>query len=159
MSAQVELRPATPEDEPFLISVYASTREAELAQTPWDDEGKAAFVAQQFAAQDHHYRAHYGDFAYDIVLVDGEPAGRLLVACRTDEIRIMDIALLPAHRGRGAATKLIGNLLAEAARAGAAVSIHVEKQNPAATLYRRLGFEPVEEVSSVYDRWEARPQT
>ena len=39
---------------------------------------------------------------------------------------------------------------------GEDVSIHVEKQNPAMRLYRRLGFE-IEEDKGVYDlmRWKA----
>ena len=49
------------------------------------------------------------------------------------------------------------DLLDEAAHAGKAVTIHVEKFNPALSLYRRLGFFPVTE-ESVYQlmRWERR---
>jgi ribosomal protein S18 acetylase RimI-like enzyme len=46
----------------------------------------------------------------------------------------------------------------EAAAAGKAVTIHVEKNNPAMRLYRRLGFR-TEEDKGVYDlmRWTAAP--
>lgn len=141
----VSLRPAAEADEPFLLQVYGSTRAEELAVTGWDEATKAAFVQHQFRAQQDYYRANYTGASYDVILVDGEPAGRLYVARWDDEIRVMDIALLPEFRGRGAGERLIRELMAEAADAGKAVTIHVEAQNRALTLYRRLGFELVEE--------------
>ena len=130
------------DDEPFLRRLYASIREDELAVVPWDEETKEAFLRQQFDAQDAHYREHYDGATYDVIEVDGEPAGRLYVARWDDEIRIMDIALLPEYRGRGIGTQLLRALLDEGARTGKRVSIHVEKHNPALMLYERLGFEP-----------------
>jgi GNAT superfamily N-acetyltransferase len=136
--------------------VYAATREEELRIVDWSDEQKAAFVQQQFEAQDAYYREHYDPATFDVIEVDGEPAGRLYVARWEDEIRIMDIALLPEHRGRGTGTSLLEALLDEAARAGKRLSIHVELNNPARQLYERLGFAPVEE-RGVYVLMEAAP--
>lgn len=134
------LRPAAAGDESFLERLYASTRAEELAVVGWTAEQKVRFLAQQFAARQAHYRGHYGEASSQIVLVDGEPAGRLYVARRPDEIRIIDIALLPDYRGRGFGTELLRRLLAEAAGAGKAVRMHVERHNPAQRLYERLGF-------------------
>jgi ribosomal protein S18 acetylase RimI-like enzyme len=139
----VTVRPVGPEDEAFLLRVYASTRADELAPVPWTDEQKAVFVAQQFAAQTAHYAEHYTGMTSDVVLVDGEPGGRLLVARWTDEIRIVDITLLPEFRGHGVGTGLLRDLVAESREAGKRLSIHVEIQNPAMRLYQRLGFRPV----------------
>jgi GNAT superfamily N-acetyltransferase len=149
----VALRPATPEDYAFLERVYASTRADELAPLPWSAEQKAAFLAQQFAAQSAHYAEHYPDASFDVVLVDGEPAGRLIVARGVAEIRVVDIALLPEHRGRGIGTALLEPILAEADERGATVVVHVEQFNPAMRLYERLGFVPAGEVG-VYLRLE-----
>jgi ribosomal protein S18 acetylase RimI-like enzyme len=140
MAARVELRPARDDDAGFLRAVYGSTREEELEPTGWTREQKDSFIAQQFHAQDTYYKQHYDGATYDVVLVDGEPAGRLYVARWDDEIRIMDIALLPAFRGRGIGARLLDRVLREAAEAGKAVSIHVEESNRALSLYRRLGF-------------------
>lgn len=140
---RVSLRRAGPEDERFLQDVYGSTRSEELAVTGWDDATKTAFIAQQFAAQRDYYRAHYEGASYDVILVDGKPAGRLYVARWPDEIRVMDITLLPAFRGRGAGTALLLSIIAEADASSRAVTIHVERQNPAMSLYLRLGFAPV----------------
>ena len=109
----------------------------------WDDGAKRAFVEAQFDAQDHHYRTHYTHTSYDVIVVDGEPAGRLYVARWEREIRIVDIALLPAFRGRGIGGALVGALIEEADAAGKPLSIHVEHTNRARRLYERLGFRPV----------------
>jgi ribosomal protein S18 acetylase RimI-like enzyme len=139
---EVTLRPVAPEDEEFLLRVYASTRAEELAPLPWTGEQKAAFVAHQFAAQSAHYAAHYEGMTSDVVLVDGAPAGRLLVARWPEEIRIVDIALLPEFRGSGTGSGLLRELMAEAREAGKRLTIHVEIHNPAMRLYERLGFRP-----------------
>lgn len=150
------LRPARAEDRDFLLRVYASTREEELRLVDWSDEQKAAFVQQQFESQDAYYREHYDPATFDVIEVDGEPIGRLYVARWEEEIRIIDIALVPEHRGRGIGTVLLRDLLDEGARTGKRVSIHVERDNPALRLYERLGFAPVED-RGVYLLLEAAP--
>jgi ribosomal protein S18 acetylase RimI-like enzyme len=152
----ITLRPVSSSDRDFLLHVYASTREEELAPVPWTDAQKAAFIEQQFEAQDRHYREHYAGASLDVVEWDGAPAGRLYVARWSDEIRIIDITLLPEFRGRGIGTRLLRGLLDEAARARRRVSIHVEKHNPALRLYARLGFAPIAD-RGVYLLMEATP--
>jgi ribosomal protein S18 acetylase RimI-like enzyme len=147
------LRPVAPADEEFLVALYATTRADELALTDWTDDQKDAFVRHQFAAQAAHYREHYPTATFHVVLVDGEPAGRLYVDRWPEETRIMDIALVPELRRRGIGRRLIEDIQAE----GRDVSIHVERFNPAQRLYSRLGFEP-EDAGPVYllMRWTAR---
>jgi GNAT superfamily N-acetyltransferase len=106
----------------------------------WTPEQKAAFLEQQFAAQDRHYRERYEGATLDVIEVDGAAAGRLYVARWEREIRVMDIALLPEFRGRGIGSRLLRGIIEEAEGARCAVSIHVERMNPALSLYERLGF-------------------
>ena len=140
-----QLRPVTAGDRAFLVDLYASVREPELAHVPWDDATRRAFVEQQFAAQDAHYREHYPGATLDLIEIDGEPAGRLYVYRGAGDIRIMDIALAPAYRGRGIGGRLLRSLIAEAQASGRVLSIHVEMDNPARRLYERLGFSPAAE--------------
>src|SRR5262245_34978717 len=113
--ARIGLRPVTPADEPFLCAVYGSTREAELALVEWDERQKLAFVQMQFAAQHRYYQEHYAGAAFQVVLCDGVSAGRLYVARWADEIRIVDIALLPEYRNAGIGTALLRGLQEEGA--------------------------------------------
>jgi ribosomal protein S18 acetylase RimI-like enzyme len=153
----VELRPVEPGDRELLFRVYASTRTDELAVVPWDDAQKQAFLRAQFDAQDAWYREHYEGASYDVVLIDGEPCGRLYVYRGDAEIRIVDIALLPEQRGIGIGGSLLHELLDEADADGMRVTIHVERLNPALRLYERLGFS-VAEDKGVYLLLERQPR-
>jgi len=141
----IHLRDIEPGDEPFLFQVYASTRLEELAVTGWDAEQTRAFLAQQFTAQHTHYQTHYADARFSVIMDGGVPIGRLYVARGPREIRIIDIALLPEHRGRGVGARLLEGIQAEGRASARAVSIHVERFNPALRLYQRLGFQEVED--------------
>jgi ribosomal protein S18 acetylase RimI-like enzyme len=143
--SSVPLRTAGPEDFDFLARVYASTRTEELAPVPWTPDLKAAFLRAQFEAQDKYYRENYTTAEF-LVILDGDvPAGRLYVDRWPDEIRLMDIALLPPHRGKGIGTTLLRDLQDEARAVGKALRIHVERMNPALGLYKRLGFRQIED--------------
>jgi RimJ/RimL family protein N-acetyltransferase len=146
LDPRITLRPITPDDMELLLRIYRSTREEELAMVlDWTEETKAAFVRQQFEAQYAWYRDHYEGAQFDVILFDGAPAGRLYVHRRPDEIRLVDITLLPDFRKEGLGTSILRDLLAEGQAAGKPVTIHVEIYNPAMQLYQRLGFVPVEE--------------
>ncbi len=150
------LRPETAEDLEFLYHLYASTRADEMAAVDWTPEEKEAFLRLQFAAQRGHYREHYRDSRFDVIEREGEAIGRLYVARRRDDIRVVDIALMPEHRGQGLGGGLMRALLDEAAAAGKSVSIHVELHNPALRLYQRLGFQAKGEDDGVYRLMEWR---
>jgi ribosomal protein S18 acetylase RimI-like enzyme len=141
----IALRDVTSADEPFLLRVYADSRREELALVPWTEAQRHAFLASQFATQYRYYREHYDGATYSVVLAGEEPVGRLFVARWPTEIRIMDVALLAERRGNGIGTRLLRELCDEADETGVPLSIHVEKQNRAQRLYRRLGFEERED--------------
>jgi ribosomal protein S18 acetylase RimI-like enzyme len=141
----ITVRPITDEDMPFLRALYGSTRESELAPVPWTPEQKKAFLDQQFHAQHAHYTSAYENPAFDIVEVDGVPAGRLYVERGEDQVLVVDIALMPEFRGKGLGTHLLAGLIAEAVERGVPVTMHVERTNPAIRLYARLGFQLVED--------------
>lgn len=144
-TATLTLRPVSPDDEPFLLEVYASIRADELALVPWTDEQKQVFLLMQLKAQHEHYRSVYPGAAFQLILWGGMSVGRLYVARGEDEIRILDITLLPQYRNRGIGSALIEQLIAEAVAPGKAVSIHVESFNPSLRLFQRLGFSKREE--------------
>ena len=150
------LRPIEPFDQAFLFDVYASTREDELAPLDWTDAQKVAFLRMQFDAQHRYYQEQYDAACFDVLLKGETAVGRLYVDRRADEHRIIDIALLTAHRNKGLGGAVMADLLDEAAKASKPVTIHVERFNPAMRLYQRLGFVPIED-QGVYELMEWRP--
>ena len=157
MEQTPSLRPITEQDEDFLLTVYASPREDELRATNWDDREKETFLRMQFSAQHQYYQEHYCDAAFDLILLDDEPIGRLYLQRRKDEFRIVDIALLAQYRGKGIGGKMLRDILLEAGTAGLLVRIHVEHNNPAMNLYVRLGFKKVSD-HGVYHLMEWMPK-
>ena len=154
----VALRPASDADRDFLRRVYASTREEEMALTAWRRDEIESFLDMQFESQHCHYRKHFKDAEFLIIERDGDPIGRLYLDRREQEIRIIDIALLTSERRNGIGGALLREVLAEAASAAKSVRIHVERNNPAMGLYRRLGFKEIE-AEGIYYLMEYRPET
>ena len=146
---RVELRPVRETDREFLIAVYGSTREEELRPLSWSEEQKAAFIAMQFEAQQKHWGEVYPEASRDVVIVSGEPAGRLYVNRGEKEIRIVDIAVLSPFRNKGVGEGLLRSIFEEGDASGRPVTIHVERHNPAMSLYERLGF-TMKEDKGVY---------
>jgi len=142
---EIRFRPIQPEDQELLYQVYASTRETELAAVAWAEGEREAFLRQQFEAQHRWYQENYEGAEFLVILRDGAPAGRLYVVRWEKEIRLIDIALLPAHRNGGVGSAILGQILAEGDALALPVSIHVERWNPALRLYERLGFAPIED--------------
>lgn len=141
MNVQPTLRPVDAGDQPFLLALVASTREDLLLL---ERTISAMLVRMQYDAQLSDYRRRYPGMEESIVLADGAPAGRLYVARGRHEIRLVDISLLPAFRRRRIGSALLARLQQESVRAGLPLRLNVLQGNPAAGLYRRLGFQPGE---------------
>src|ERR1051325_4954539 len=141
----ITLRDVTPEDYGFLRQVYASTREQELAVVPWDNNQREAFLKFQFDAQDSYYRSKFPNASYQFILNDGERVGRLYIDRDNNEIRILDIAVLPQFRSAGIGSYLIRQIIDEAVRTGQQATIWIEHFNPSQKLFRQFGFVMIQE--------------
>ena len=141
----VELRPAGPEDEAFLLRLYESTRAAELALLPWDAAQRELFVRQQSVAQRTYYQAEHPTAEQLLILLDGEPAGRLYAHRREAEIRLLDFSLLPEYYTNAAVPRLLRSLMDEAAAVDKAVTIHLQPGEALQGLFEQLGFKPTAE--------------
>jgi ribosomal protein S18 acetylase RimI-like enzyme len=146
----ISLRSVLSDDEEFLFSVYASTRIEEMDLVDWIPAQKEVFLRRQFLAQDRYYREVYPTAEYQVILQEGQRAGRLYIHRRSDEIRVIDIALLPEYRGCGIGSALMTQILEGATRNQLPVTIHVERFNPALHLYERLGFRLAEDKGVYY---------
>jgi GNAT superfamily N-acetyltransferase len=151
------LRPVTKEDDLFLLEVYASTRSDELDQAEWAEGQREMFVRWQFDLQRREYDARFPDAKYQLILIDGKPAGRIWTGEDDEQIRLLDIALLPQFQKRGAGTMLLRELMKEAATAGKLLRHMVfVLNNDAHRFYERLGFVVIEDLGA-YKHMEYRP--
>jgi GNAT superfamily N-acetyltransferase len=137
------LRDERPDDDTFLRKLYASTRSDELAVTGWSPAQADAFLRMQFDLQRMHYRTHFAGARFLIVERDGRPIGRLYVNYTPEDVRVLDIALLPGARGNGVGRRLLEDVIDRAERLGAPVTLHVAVGSPAQRLYERLGFRAI----------------
>jgi GNAT superfamily N-acetyltransferase len=135
------VRKATAGDDVFLLRLYVSTRAEEVAQWGWAPAQQQNFLRMQFQAQRQSYRLQYPD-AERLVIEAGGAIGAVTVSSAAGEIRLVDLAFLPNHRGKGLGTEILHALLGEAKAAGLPLRLSVLRTNRAANLYGRLGFTP-----------------
>lgn len=155
-NGSITLRPVTGDDRELLLRVYEASREPELAMMRWEPALKRAFVEHQFDAQDRHYREHYAGATFDVILYEGESAGRLCVYRGESQFAIMDITVLPEYRRRGIGGRLVSAIIDEAGRSGCSVRIFLEPFNPHQAFFVGLGFK-VAEDDGVSRRYEWHP--
>ena len=144
LAPDLELRLADAGDETFLRDLYAEMRAPELAAVPWSAAQRRAFCDEQFSLQDAYYREHYPTFTPLVILCDEVRIGRLYRAEIDGCLRLMDITIAEAWRGRGIGTYLVSAMVEEARRGAKPILLYVEPDNPARRLYVRLGFESVQ---------------
>ena len=141
------LRPVAPEDDEFLLAVYMSTRADELAQVEWEPGQKESFVAWQFNLQRQEYDTRYPNARYEVILVNGQPAGRIWIGENDTQIRLLDIGLLEEFQNRGVGTFLLKQLIAEALQKNKLLRHMVfVLNNNAHRFYERLGFVEIEDA-------------
>jgi len=151
----LEFRATEARDEPFLRALYRRSRDAELAITGWSEADKQAFADSQFTLQDRHYRNHYRSARFLVIEREGVPIGRLYVDRGEKELLVVDVLLEASERNAGLGTAILEDLQADAARRGIPVTLQVQSDNRARSLYRRLGFrEEAGEGLYVPMRWD-----
>ncbi|WP_440875145.1 GNAT family N-acetyltransferase [Thalassotalea sp. PLHSN55] len=146
----ITLRQHNADDLPFMLALYATTRQAELAMTNFSEQEKNQFISQQFNAQYQHYLQHYNSEHFDIIELNGAAIGRLFVDYWTNEIRIVDITLTSQYQNQGIGSYLFEQLFTLARAKKKPITIHVEHNNPAKKLYQRLGFELKTQTNDIY---------
>jgi GNAT superfamily N-acetyltransferase len=146
--SSISLRPATTEDEGFLLAVFKSSRGDDLRELGWDEGRVGEFLGMQFEAQQRLFKNDYQRADDQIVLCEQQPAGRLTVERRDHEIRCVEVALVPAHRNTGIGTFLVRQLQDEAKLANKPLRLGVIRFSRAVSLFERLGFARTSETGT-----------
>ena len=144
----ITLRPATEDDRDFLLALYKSSRGDDLRGLSWEEERINEFLEMQYEAHQTFLANDHPNLQDQIVLVDGASVGHLAVEQRAEEIRLVDVSLVPEHRQRGTGTLLIQELQAQAAAAQRPLRLQVIRFNRAVTLFERLGFRRTSETGT-----------
>ena len=132
------LRPAGADDAALLRTLFDAERAPDFAHL--DAPLRATLLDMQYRAMTADRAARYPQAEDRVIELDGAPVGRLLVDRSTDTTLLVDVALLPAARGRGLGGALLNALCAE----GRPITLSVVADNPARRLYVRSGFEAVD---------------
>ena len=132
------LQAATPQDDSFLADLFYDARAPEFASLPAAVSGP--LLEMQQLAQIRAYAEKFPAAVNQIVWIEGERAGRLLVSSTAAEIHLVDVALLGRFRGQGVGTQLVAELCRKARAANLPLRLSVQGGNPAYRLYQRLGF-------------------
>jgi len=144
----ITLRPATEDDRELLLALYKSSRGDDLRGLEWDEERIGEFLDMQYEAHQKFLINDHPNMQDQIVLSSGEPVGHLAIEQRTEEIRLVDVTLLPEHRQRGTGTLLIQELQTQAAAAQRPLRLQVIRFNRAVNLFERLGFRRTSETGT-----------
>jgi len=136
----IRLRPATFDDEDFLLEVYKSSRGDDLRELGWSEDRIREFLRMQYEAQQRFFDSEYSQANNQIILLEDRPVGRMFVDRREHEIRCLDVALLPEYRNAGMGTFLLRQLQDEARRASKPLRLQIIRFNRAVNLFERLGF-------------------
>jgi ribosomal protein S18 acetylase RimI-like enzyme len=134
----IDLRPERAADEAFLFTVFHASREAEFAQLP--EAQRETLLSLQYQAQSRDYAIRFPDAKHLIIEFGGRAAGRLLLNQETNELRVVDIAVVGELQRQGIASAVLKLLMAEAESAHIALTLSVWRDNPALALYCQLGF-------------------
>ena len=141
-AAQAFTRPAAADDERALRAIYRSTRAGELEAVGWTAPMIDTFCDLQFDMQQAHYGTAFPNLERQVVVeADGSVIGHVTVDRQPTGHTLVDVAVLPVHRGRGIGTRLLDGVVAAANAADVPIVLTVSKTNPAISLYKRIGFQ------------------
>jgi ribosomal protein S18 acetylase RimI-like enzyme len=138
----IQLRPAQAKDEAFLKSVHDAGRawEFDALKAQGLDDLHATIMAQQYSAQHDAYFNVFTLAKYAVIEWCGEPIGRIYVDFRDHELRILDLNVLPAWRGKRIGEIVVRAICGQASRECKPVTLQVHPLNRARAFYHRLGF-------------------
>jgi ribosomal protein S18 acetylase RimI-like enzyme len=152
------IRPSRPSDKVFLEQLFHSTRN-DLQLIDGEQDFIESIIEMQFRAQIQGYGDQFPNAMYFIIEKHHEAIGKATLDFGSNEVRLIDLALLPKARGLGFGQAVIQSFQMAAAQVGAPMVLTVEQGNIGAKqLYLRLGFQ-TESINSPYELMSWYPQT
>ena len=152
-------RPIDAGDAAFVRALFHATLRSQMPfdQTGLSDAEIEVVLDQQLAAQTEHYSSNYPHAETSIVLHPDGPVARLIIIEFDDEVRLGDLMVAREHRRHGLCSYIMDRHVELGLATGRPVRLHVEKANPAVSLYLRKHFAIIADLNS---HWlmEYRPE-
>lgn len=143
MNAILKMRPADPDDEPFLRKLREEIDSERLFLQSWPEKDKK-IVTQILNMQFHAHTTHHKNVDSDkkdvIIELDGVPVGRFIVVQDAREICLADIEIAKAYRGMSIGVAVIEGIKGESIQSKRPIRLHVDRNNTALQFYRKQGF-------------------
>ncbi len=137
---RLHARPVNAADEPFLRCLYASSHADQLRDTGWAPARCRTFLDEQFDFQQRHFLERHPQALFLLLVLDGQPIGRLGWHGTAERMTLIDLCLAPAWRRRGVGSRVLGWLAESADRRGQPIGLHIARDSAACRLTRRFGF-------------------
>ena len=138
----VRLRPETVADDAFLRRLITETIAIELGADRWPEQMRTQLLGLQYQNRRVGPRVGFPEGESYVIEHGGVAAGWIYFVKREDGLHILEIMVLPEHRGRGVGTEAIRRVMTLAE--GLPVRLTVNLQNAGAIrLYERLGFRKI----------------
>ena len=154
------LRRCTEEDDAFVYDVFCTTWESEVAALP--NPSLAQHVLRiQHIVQNRRFTSRYPGHDRFVIVVDGEPAGRLYAYETTSMLHVVDLTLLPQFRSEGTKSRLAHELFEYAGERRMSITLRVPRRNlRASAVYASLGFQlgRMDDVDNYFE-WTPREDT
>jgi ribosomal protein S18 acetylase RimI-like enzyme len=154
---RLALRPERADDEAFRYRLFCRSRPPEWDMVQIDPQFREQLMQHQFMAQTTSYRAQFPKARFDIIELDDQPIGRIVVDRPGSMLNIVDQAIVPELRNKGLGTTIMRSLMDEARAQAIPVRLMVGSSNdPSLRLYLRLGFVPIETIPLYIElEWKA----
>ncbi|MGB7976161.1 MAG: GNAT family N-acetyltransferase [Roseiarcus sp.] len=134
------------DDVAFLFALFAATRSPEMEVMPIDAKAKDFLLRAQYRSMTETYRREYPNARWEVVEIEGEPAGLLVTDVGSACVTYVDIAILPHVQRRGLARRVMLKALEEPRLLGLPARVSVLMHNVASLrLCERVGFVRAEE--------------
>ena len=153
---EIILRPLRADEDELWREVFYDSVRVHYEPLNLAEEQLRGLLEMQYHAQNLDYRTNYPNASNYVIEYKGVNAGRVILSTEHGDLHIIDMAVLTEFRGCGIATNIFGWFFDMSRKKDLAIRFYVEKSNPAFSLYERVGFKVVEDVTSHYRmEWKA----